>query len=70
MDSRRIIILLSCALGIALLALGFLLGRESNRAPAPIVVAAPLTAPAVGATAAELVEPTAAPTAAAPPATA
>lgn len=41
-NARQVIILLSCALGISLLALGFLLGRESNRAP--VVVAPPVTA--------------------------
>jgi hypothetical protein len=41
-----VIILLSCCLGIRLLALGFLLGRESNRAPATFVIAPPTGAAA------------------------
>jgi len=41
LTSQRAIILLSCCLGICLFALGFLLGRESNRAPAAVVSAPP-----------------------------
>ncbi len=48
MTSQRAIILLSCCLGICLFALGFLLGRESNRAAATAVaaLAAPVAAAA------------------------
>lgn len=41
MTSQRAIILLSCCLGLCLFALGFLLGRESNRVPATVASAPP-----------------------------
>lgn len=41
MTSQRANILLSCCLGICLFALGFLLGRESNRAPSMVISAPP-----------------------------
>jgi len=51
---QRANILLSGCLGICLLALGFLLGRESNRAPATVI-----SAPAAGVAAAEPLPPAA-----------